>query len=766
MSSVPSTASMWSARPFTMPDSARPAAPALLFAAVLWAVAGPALLAWNEPPSSTFLNQALALSGWCVVVMVLARWLPPRDLLYRGGLGLLWWALGLLVFAALMSPVWAGLPWGLSLSATGVIVIAGLVASAGAAVSQARRSTTVFRVLAWGLVLAGLASSVVAAIQLFAPAWADGAWIARSTVDGRAVGNLRQANHLASLLLWSAVAAVWLAERRLRRAQVDQAFAPTVMDTRAQQGVSGRALRLSASERERGWVLTLAAIALVAFVAGVVFSGSRTGLVGTGLLALWGLVDRRLSNPGRALLLAAPVIALGVSWALASGAVGAAGGGTGSGAATILGGGGLARSGSDISSSRFGIWSNTLTLVAQNPWLGVGFGEFNFAWTLTPFPDRPIAFFDHTHNLPLHLLVELGIPLGLIVMGFLLWTLWRAWRQVKRHDGEHGVTVRAAFVMVLLMVVHSQLEYPLWYAHFLLPTAFALGLCIAGTERRSVALRIDDAGRQPPVRTMLMAGLLGLAATGAAVWDYQRVADVFRKPEPGLAPLAQRIADGRLSWFFAHHADYAAVTTAERPSTFMPAFDRAAHHLLDARLMKAWAQALDETNQVDRSRHLAQRLAEFRNPLVADFFAVCALAPSRAVSPNGTPPSGGMGAGSSASPPASASRGPGAQEVGSAPGDSASSGASAPRVQDGPARSGSDPAASGPRASARVSAGPGRAASWVEMAASFPAPVSAAELPRGPPSPPPDPAFVAPASADMPFQCLKPRRVLSFQDFR
>ena len=36
-----------------------------------------------------------------------------------------------------------------------------------------------------------------------------------------------------------------------------------------------------------------------------------------------------------------------------------------------------------------------------------------FAWTLTPFPGRPIAFFDHTHNLPLQLIVELGVPLGL-----------------------------------------------------------------------------------------------------------------------------------------------------------------------------------------------------------------------------------------------------------------------------------------------------------------------------------------------------------------
>ena len=40
----------------------------------------------------------------------------------------------------------------------------------------------------------------------------------------------------------------------------------------------------------------------------------------------------------------------------------------------------------DLSGSRFGIWSNTLAMIRQQPWAGVGFGEFNLAWSLTPFP--------------------------------------------------------------------------------------------------------------------------------------------------------------------------------------------------------------------------------------------------------------------------------------------------------------------------------------------------------------------------------------------
>jgi hypothetical protein len=64
----------------------------------------------------------------------------------------------------------------------------------------------------------------------------------------------------------------------------------------------------------------------------------------------------------------------------------------------------------DISSSRFAIWANTP---------GSRFGNFSFAWTFTPFPYRPGAFFDHTHNLPLQFAVELGLPLAMLVLALL-----------------------------------------------------------------------------------------------------------------------------------------------------------------------------------------------------------------------------------------------------------------------------------------------------------------------------------------------------------
>ena len=55
----------------------------------------------------------------------------------------------------------------------------------------------------------------------------------------------------------------------------------------------------------------------------------------------------------------------------------------------------------------------------------------------------------------------------------------------------------------------------------------------------------------------------------------------------------------------------------------MAAFMRAPHYLLDARLMMAWAKALNEAGKVDEARFVAQRLKEFKNAQAAEFFAPC-----------------------------------------------------------------------------------------------------------------------------------------------
>jgi O-antigen ligase len=574
----------------------------LLLAAVV-AAAAPSLLAYNVSPSPTFLNQALALLTWGGFALLLA--LDPPACRHAGRAA---WplqvALALLMLAALGSFTVGALPSALGVSALGLLAAAALLAHSGAAARCNAGGDGLFACFAWGWLVAGLLNLALALVQVFAPGWADGDWIAASGIVGRAVGNLRQPNHLSSVLLWAAIAVVALLElHRLQRAAGALAFAGLIF--------------------------------------GVVLTASRTGLVSVGILAAWGALDRRLSRAARGLLLAAPAIyALAWSgmdlWALW-------------GHHTFGGAARLAET--DVSGSRFGIWANTLALIEAQPWMGVGFGEFNLAWTLTPFPGRPTAFFDHTHNLPLQLAVELGLPLAALVLALLIgglarmlkpdghfvretlallllgpvriaWLIWRTGRDGGHHGGRDGdddrresaITRRAAFMFVLMIGLHSLLEYPLWYAYFLLPTAWAFGFGL-GRPAGGAPSRAGLPLRAP-------AALLLMAGAAYAVWDYGRVSVIFSAADDA-PPLAQRIAHGQHSTFFAHHADYAAATTEIDPRLREHAFDRATHYLLDTRLMMAWAEDLARRGDLDRARYLAARLREFRNPLSEDWFAAC-----------------------------------------------------------------------------------------------------------------------------------------------
>ena len=412
------------------------------------AATAPSLLAYNVSPSPTFLNQALALALWGGFVIAAA---PGSGRASRGA-GPLLAALALLLAAVLWSWGPGALPMGLALSATGLLLAAAVLVASGAGAHARPDAAQAFGDFCLAWVVAGVLNVGIAAVQVFAPGWTDGDWIATSGIPGRAVGNLRQPNHLSSLLLWSAIAVVALLELR----------------------------RLS-----RGWAVALFA----AMVFAVVLTASRTGTVSVLLLALWGLADRRLARPTRALLLAAPVV-YAVAWfGMAEWAQ-----------LTQATFGGAARlAESDVSGSRFGIWANTLALIRQHPWGGVGFGEFNFAWSLTAFPGRPTAFFDHTHNLPLQLAVELGLPLAALVLGLLLWALaraalaaWRArrrrhrrhrhWPPLRHGDGGDDRPAQPAGVPALVQ---------------LLPAARGLGLGLrAGPVRRHRRARRQRAGPQ------------------------------------------------------------------------------------------------------------------------------------------------------------------------------------------------------------------------------------------------------------------------------
>ena len=119
------------------------------------AIGLPMLLAFNLPPSSTFLNQAAALIGWGGWLTLLASSLTGPAWPRGSGLMALQTAFALLLLSALAAPLWAGVPWSLALSSAGLILAAALTAQTACALQHAGLGRAAFRAFCIGLIEEG-----------------------------------------------------------------------------------------------------------------------------------------------------------------------------------------------------------------------------------------------------------------------------------------------------------------------------------------------------------------------------------------------------------------------------------------------------------------------------------------------------------------------------------------------------------------------------------------------------------------------------------
>jgi len=123
------------------------------------------------------------------------------------------------------------------------------------------------------------------------------------------------------------------------------------------------------------------------------------------------------------------------------------------------------------------LWKHAWHMFRAHPWLGAGWGDY--AWNQYVQTDvlGPVEMSLNAHNIVLDLLAKAGLA-GLLAVALpLLGLAWAAWKR--------SVTPALAFLyaVILVMGVHSMLEYPLHYLYFLLPFAFALGYADERTLR-------------------------------------------------------------------------------------------------------------------------------------------------------------------------------------------------------------------------------------------------------------------------------------------
>ncbi len=443
-----------------------------------------------------------------------------------------------------------------------------------------RRAAVDESLLRWlvaGLLAAAVISAVLGALQYLGLARELAPWV-NQPLKGDAFANLRQRNQFASLTSLGLVALLsWVAVR-----------------AKAQSMTRG------------GWTLTIVLLNVLA--AGVACSVSRTGavqwaLVGV-LMAVWGWRSTKQEAAfGKGLVwlaLAAPVlVALWSVWMplLALQITGE------QGASMILRVTGQAQDYAACGGRRV-LWSNVLALITQHPWLGWGWGETDYAHFMTGYNTlRFCDMLDNAHDFPLHLALELGVPFAVAVMVLVgVWVLRRApWRE------QHAWRVMA-WCLLLVLGLHSLLEYPLWYGPFQMTLGLAIGVLWAAPD----APAREEAQEGP----MLVAALLFIGCLYAA-WDFNRVGQIYRQAASRDAAYRDNpLHHAKQSWLFKNQADFAELTTqtvtTDNAAELYPQALRLMHYSPEARVVQRVIDSSKLLGHDAQAQALTERLDDVK----------------------------------------------------------------------------------------------------------------------------------------------------------
>jgi O-antigen ligase len=453
-----------------------------LLAAVLCLLQLGSIFAWHRYPQTVFYNEFISAAlvvalGACVVFGGRTVWrISPLQLalLALMAVVVLWWGLG-----------GAGLTATLGMLEYLALLLA-VVVFVSLAAERLGRAAAV-DLCAWGMLLCAAVQCLCGGLQLAGVS--SPGWVMAKLMNS-AFGNIAQENHYADLL-WLGLVSVlhlWLRKRLPMLAAVPALLAINVF----------AALSVSRAV----WLYTLA-VPLVAllYTRGMAREARRSVWIGVGTLFALSVATQVWLAFG------------GAQSALAvTSAIDRAGEGGSNG-------------------QRLFDWTVAIKTALSHPLSGVGPGMYSWQTALATIglpPENYVRIGENAHNTVLHLAAEFGLVfLVLLAALFGAW-LWRRWREEASLETLWGLGILA------VLLAHSLVEYPLWYAYFLVPLGCAIALIDTG-DLRLPALRFNA--------LWLLLPLLGGAFLLGSTWrDYRVLETAYRTLNANNSPDAMTAA--------------------------------------------------------------------------------------------------------------------------------------------------------------------------------------------------------------------------------
>lgn len=442
----------------------------------LWAgvilIAVPFFSIWRVGPLNSFFLEAGSLLFALVFVLISGfsgclNGKPPRASVYFALLALFWAAQ-----ARLMDLAYPGLN---DMAAWAFVVYALTGWAARGWVREAGQER-VLTVLAFVLLGGACVQAVIGWLQYTGEAARFAGYLMYR--KGIVEGQLGQRNHFGHFLMWGVLAAAWLwAGRRLPWTLA----APVVVFLAATMGLTG-------SRTVFGYVLVLLVmLPLMRLWAGAALNRCALGMAAAALtvLAFQFVLE--------------PMLAVFAD--------------SGITAASERMGGAFAETGRGYE------WRKAWQVFQAAPWFGHGWDSYSLQGFLTDaYPDgyRPYegnVLFTHSHNSLLNLLAEMGIVGTALVLGGLMWAVRGCF---QRANAAGGVLILG---LTGVSLMHSLVEYPLWYLYFMTMFALFIGFAPPPVSRQN---RFDQA------QGSLKAALAGMTAAAVLLAGIVRLGFVYQ----------------------------------------------------------------------------------------------------------------------------------------------------------------------------------------------------------------------------------------------
>ncbi len=120
--------------------------------------------------------------------------------------------------------------------------------------------------------------------------------------------------------------------------------------------------------------------------------------------------------------------------------------------------------------SRLAIWNQMLHAIADRPWLGYGWNQTSVAYTLVSEHFQGPVWIRSAHNFILDFILWNGLIIGIPFLAYFSYWGYQLNKHVNSVESVIGI------LMIGAVLIHSMLEFPQYYAYFLLPVGFILGL--------------------------------------------------------------------------------------------------------------------------------------------------------------------------------------------------------------------------------------------------------------------------------------------------